>query len=426
MPARIILGAQWGDEGKGKFVDLLTGEADYVVRYQGGSNAGHTVVVGDETFILHLIPSGILHPGKIGILGNGVVIDPASFLDEIEGLNRRGIETAGRILISERAHLILPYHKTIEAFEEDREGGAGAFGTTRRGIGPAYRDKASRNGIRMIDLGNESILRERIEANVDWVSHWLTRDGGRRPDLDPAAIFEQYRAFGERLLPMLTDVSALLTAELKRGRAVLLEGAQGTLLDVDHGTYPYVTSSSASAGGALIGTGIGPRWIEDVIGVTKAYTTRVGLGPFPTEMPADLAATLRDQGAEFGATTGRPRRCGWLDGVGLRHAVRVNGLTRLAITKIDVLSGLDRLSIGTGYEINGEWLAEFPADTGRLDACRPVYEEHPGWHEKLSDCRRWNDLPGAAQRYLERIAEIADTPIGWVSVGSGRDQTIAL
>lgn len=426
MPARIILGAQWGDEGKGKFVDLLTGEADYVVRYQGGSNAGHTVVVGTETFILHLIPSGILHPGKIGVLGNGVVIDPESFLKEIEGLNGRGIETTGRILISERAHVILPYHKISEAFEEDRDGGSGAFGTTRRGIGPAYRDKASRTGIRMVDLGNESVLRARIEANVDRVSHWLTRDGGRRPDLDPAAIFDQYRAYFERLKPMLTDVSNLLTTELKRGRAVLLEGAQGTLLDVDHGTYPYVTSSSASAGGALIGTGIGPRWIEDVIGVTKAYTTRVGLGPFPTEMPTDLAATLREQGAEFGATTGRPRRCGWLDGVGLRHAVRVNGLTRLAITKIDVLSGLDQLRIGTGYETADGWIAEFPADTDRLVTCQPVYEEHPGWKENLTGCRRWNDLPEAARSYLERIAEITDTPLGWVSVGSDRDQTIAL
>jgi len=426
MPARIILGAQWGDEGKGKFVDLLTGEADYVVRYQGGSNAGHTVVVGDDTFILHLIPSGILHPGKIGVLGNGVVIDPESFLKEIEGLNRRGIETEGRIVISERAHVILPYHRAMEVFEEDRDGGSESFGTTRRGIGPAYRDKAGRNGIRMIDLGNETVLRSRIEANVDRVKHWLTRDGGRGPDLDAAAIFDQYRAYGERLKPMLTDVSSLLTTELKRGRSILLEGAQGTLLDVDHGTYPYVTSSSASAGGALIGTGIGPRWIEDVIGVAKGYTTRVGRGPFPTEMPPDLAATLREQGAEFGATTGRPRRCGWLDGVGLRHAVRVNGLTRLAITKIDVLSGFDQLRIGTGYETDGEWIAEFPADTERLDRCRPVYEEHPGWKEGLSGCRRWNDLPEAARRYLERIAEISDTPIGWVSVGSARDQTITL
>jgi adenylosuccinate synthase len=426
MPARIILGAQWGDEGKGKFVDLLTREADYVVRYQGGSNAGHTVVVDDETFILHLVPSGILHPGKVGVLGNGVVIDPASLLGEIEGLAKRGIDTTGRILVSERAHLILPYHKTIEAFEEEREGGAGAFGTTRRGIGPAYRDKASRNGIRMIDLFDEQVLRTRIEANVDWVSHWLTRDGGRRPDLEPAALVDQYRAFGERLAPMMVDASRLLNEQLKRGSAVLLEGAQGTLLDVDHGTYPYVTSSSASAGGALIGCGIGPSWVEDVIGVAKAYTTRVGLGPFPSEMPADLAATLRDQGAEFGATTGRPRRCGWLDGVGLRHAVHVNGLTRLAITKIDVLSGLDTLRIATGYEVDGGWIADFPADTGALARCRPVYEDHEGWRENLSACRRWSDLPLAAQRYLERIAEITDTPIGWVSVGSGREQTIAI
>jgi adenylosuccinate synthase len=426
MPARIILGAQWGDEGKGKFVDLLTADAEYVVRYQGGSNAGHTVVADGETFVLHLIPSGILHPGRIGVLGNGVVIDPASLLAEIEGLTARGIDTTGRLLVSDRAHVILPYHKTVEAFEEEREGGAGAYGTTRRGIGPAYRDKASRSGIRVVDLFHEPTLRERIEANVEWASHWLTRDGGRRPDLEPAALVEQYAAFGERLKPLVADVSRLLETALRAGKRVLLEGAQGTLLDVDHGTYPYVTSSSATAGGALTGAGIGPRWVEEVIGVAKAYTTRVGLGPFPTEMDAALSATLRDQGAEFGATTGRPRRCGWLDGVGLRHAVRVNGLTSLAITKIDVLTGLDRLQIATGYEAGGRFLAEFPADAALLEDCRPVYEEHPGWTEPLTGCRTWTELPDAARSYLERIREITDTPLKWVSVGSARDQTIVL
>lgn len=426
MPARIILGAQWGDEGKGKFVDLLTGEADYVVRYQGGSNAGHTVVVGSDTFVLHLVPSGILHPGKIGILGNGVVIDPASLLKEIEGLAARGIDTTGRLLVSERAHVILPYHKTVEAFEEEREGGAGAYGTTRRGIGPAYRDKASRSGVRVVDLFDASTLRARIEASVEWASHWLTRDGGLRPDLDPEALFDQYSAFGERLKPMVTDAGQLLDSALRAGKRVLLEGAQGTLLDVDHGTYPYVTSSSATSGGALIGSGIGPRWVEEVIGVAKAYTTRVGLGPFPTEMDAAQSTTLRDQGAEFGATTGRPRRCGWLDGVGLRHAVRVNGLTSLAITKIDVLSGIGSLRIATGYECDGRHLSEFPADAVLLDSCRPVYEEHPGWTEPLTGCRSYGDLPAAARDYLERIREITDTPLKWVSVGSARDQTIVL
>lgn len=426
MPARIIVGAQWGDEGKGKIVDLLTAEADLVVRYQGGSNAGHTVVVGSETFILHLVPSGILHPGKVCMLGNGVVIDPASLLKEIEGLSARGIDTSGRILVSDRAHLILPYHKTLEEFEEDRDGGAGSFGTTRRGIGPSYRDKAGRNGIRVIDLFDEATLRQRVEDNVDWVSHWLTLDGDHRPQFDVDAIVRQYREYGEQLRPLVADVSLRLDSELRRGRRALLEGAQGTLLDLDHGTYPYVTSSSAAAGGALTGTGIGPRWIEEVIGVAKAYATRVGRGPFPSEMPPELGGRLRHQGAEFGATTGRPRRCGWLDGVALRHAVRVNGLTGLAITKIDVLTGLPELKIATGYEAGGEYHGEFPASLSIQESGRPVFEDHPGWSENLSGCRRWSELPANARGYLERIAEITDTPIRWVSVGSGRDQTITL
>lgn len=431
MPARIVLGAQWGDEGKGKIVDLLSDAADYVVRYQGGSNAGHTVVVGENTFILHLVPSGILHPGKICVLGNGVVIDPASFLKELEGLAARGIDVTGRILVSERAHVILPYHKTVEEFEEDRGGGAESFGTTRRGIGPAYRDKAGRVGIRVVDLLEPDTLRARIEANVEWVRHWVTRDGGGRPDLDPGVILERYLAFGRQLKPLVTDVSLLLFRALKEGRSVLLEGAQGSLLDVDHGTFPYVTSSSATAGGALTGTGIGPGWITDVIGVAKAYTTRVGRGPFPTEMPPEMGDRLRDQGAEFGATTGRPRRCGWLDGVGLRHAVRLSGIQRLALTKIDILSGLSTLRIATGYEApaadrGSDVFTEFPAGQAVLASSRPIYEDHPGWESDLSGCRRWDDLPEAARGYVRRIAEITDTPIDWISVGSAREQTIAL
>src|SRR5512140_502159 len=349
MSARIIVGAQWGDAGKGKIFDLLSDQADYVVRYQGGSNAGHTVVIASETYILHLVPSGILHPGKICILGNGVVIDPAAFLAEIEGLRKRGIDTNGRVLVSDRAHLILPFHKTVEEFEEDRGGGAAGFGTTRRGIGPAYRDKAGRTGIRVRDLYDGERLRAQVRANVEWVGHWLTRDGGGRPDLDPDAITTACLDFGRRLESMVADTSLILHRALKEGKSVLFEGAQGTLLDLDHGTYPYVTSSSAAAGGALTGSGVGPLWIDEVIGVAKAYTTRVGRGPFPTEMPPGLQETLRDQGAEFGATTGRPRRCGWLDAVGLRHAVRVNGLSCLAVTKVDVLSGLETLKIATGY-----------------------------------------------------------------------------
>jgi adenylosuccinate synthase len=426
MAARIILGAQWGDEGKGKIVDLLSADADYVVRYQGGSNAGHTVVTGSETFILHLVPSGILHPGKICVLGNGVVIDPTTFLAEIEGLEKRGIDTGGRVLLSERAHVIFPFHKTVEAFEEERGGGGESFGTTRRGIGPAYRDKAGRTGIRVVDLFDPERLRARIEANVEWAGHWMTRDGGGRPDLDPAALTAAYLEHAARLKPMVADTSHVLYRALREGRSVLLEGAQGTLLDVDHGTYPYVTSSSATAGGALTGAGIGPGWIEEVIGVAKAYSTRVGRGPFPTEMPAELAGRLRDQGAEFGATTGRPRRCGWLDGVGLRHAVRVNGLSGLALTKVDVLSGLDTLRIATGYNARGVWMTEFPASASVLEHCVPVYEEHPGWTEDLSSCRSWADLPVNARSYLERIAEIMDVPIRWISVGSSRDATISL
>jgi adenylosuccinate synthase len=379
MAARIILGAQWGDEGKGKIVDLLSDEADYVVRYQGGSNAGHTIVVGAETWILHLVPSGILHPDKICVLGNGVVIDPTAFLQEIDALKKRGVDVEGRIKVSERAHLIFPYHKTVEAFEEDRGGGEQGFGTTRRGIGPAYRDKAGRTGIRVVDLFDEAALSEKVRANVDRVRHWVTMDGGGRPDLDPDQLTGQLLSFSERLKPMVTDTSLLLYRALKNGRSVLLEGAQGSLLDVDQGTYPYVTSSNATAGGALTGAGIGPHWIEDVIGVAKAYTTRVGRGPFPS----------------------------------------------LAITKIDVLSGLKSVKIATGYQRGGEWITELPAALTE-GGCVPVYEEHPGWQEDLSGCRRWEDLPEAARAYLDRIREITDTPIGWVSVGSARDQTIIL
>jgi adenylosuccinate synthase len=425
MSARIILGAQWGDEGKGKIVDLLSADADYVVRYQGGSNAGHTVVVGSETFVLHLVPSGILHPGKQCVLGNGVVIDPATFLAEIDGLTKRGIDTS-RVTVSERAHVILPFHKSVEEFEEDRGGGEESFGTTRRGIGPAYRDKAGRTGIRVVDLFDRERLGRRIEANVEWAGHWMTLDGGGGPELDAIAITHAYHEFGKQLRPMVADTSFLLNRALKEGRSVLLEGAQGTLLDLDQGTYPFVTSSSATAGGALTGTGIGPRWIEEVTGVAKAYSTRVGRGPFPTEMAPEMAAMLRDQGAEFGATTGRPRRCGWLDGVGLRHAARVNGLTDLAITKVDVLSGLDTLRIATGYNAGGKLLTEFPAAGSLLEDCEPVYEDHPGWKEDLSSCRTWGELPPNARSYLERIAEIMDVPIRWVSVGSSRDQTISL
>jgi adenylosuccinate synthase len=421
MSVRIVLGAQWGDEGKGKIVDLLSDSADYVVRYQGGPNAGHTVVVNGETTILHLVPSGILHPEVIGVLGNGVVVNLEQLFRELEGLEERGVRWEGRVRVSERAHLILPAH---QAMEEHEERGPGAVGTTLRGIGPAYRDKMARIGITV----GEFLERERFLTALTRQRTWRERTVPALPEesVDPKAVEAHLGPYRSRLEPLVADTALEVYRAAREGKRILLEGAQGTLLDVDHGTYPFVTSSNASAGGASSGSGLPPRLFDEVMGVTKAYTTRVGLGPFPTELAGTEGEALRDQGAEFGATTGRPRRCGWLDGLALRHAARINGLDFLAVTKLDVLSGLETIKVATSYRVDGEILTEFPGRLDRLERAKPVYEEHEGWEADLGGVRRLEDLPTAAGRYLRRIEEIADVPITLISVGQSREQTVTL
>ena len=420
----VIVGTQWGDEGKGKVVDLLAEDADMVVRFQGGNNAGHTMVVGGEQFICHLIPSGILQH-KTCVIGNGVVVDPAVLLEEIDALSRRGIDAgAGRLKISEKAHLIMPYHRAVdqarERFKGDRK-----IGTTGRGIGPAYEDKATRRGIRLIDLMEPETFADKVRIILDeknfYLKNYLSVD-----TIDPAAVIDEYNIYAERLAPYATDVSVIINDAVKAGRQVMFEGAQGTHLDIDHGTYPYVTSSNTLAGNACCGAGVGPGQIDEVIGIVKAYTTRVGRGPFPSELFDAVGDRLQERGAEFGATTGRRRRCGWLDSVILRNAVRLNGLTGLAITKLDVLDGLESLNICTGYDYRGDRLADFPASLKVLEECKPVYETLPGWTESIGDVKKLEDLPASVRRYLDRIAEITQTPIVLISVGADRDQTIVL
>ncbi len=419
MPVRLVLGAQWGDEGKGKIVDLLSDEADFVVRYQGGPNAGHTVVVNGETTVLHLVPSGILHPDRVCVVGNGVVVNLEGFFAELDGLARRGVVWKGRVRVSERAHLILPAHRAIE---EQEEKGPGAVGTTLRGIGPAYRDKMARIGVTVGEFLEPDRFREALARQRAWRERLVPA----LPEeaVDPEAVEARLGPYRARLAAMACDTALLLDRAVREGKRLLLEGAQGTLLDVDHGTYPFVTSSSAAAGGAFTGTGLAPRRLDEVIGVTKAYTTRVGLGPFPTELHDAVGGILRDQGAEFGATTGRPRRCGWLDGVALRHAARINGLDSLAVTKLDVLTGQDPVRIAVAYRAGEDLLTEFPARISLLERAEPVYEELEGWTGDLGGARRLEDLPEAARRFLRRIAEIAGAPVGLVSVGQAREQTI--
>lgn len=424
MPTKVVLGAQWGDEGKAKVVDYLTVEADCVVRYQGGANAGHTVKVGDDVFIFHVIPAGILHPGKNCVIGNGVVLDPEALLQELDELAGRGVSVDGRLFISAAAHLVMPYHKVLEkAGEESR--GNDRLGTTLRGIGPAYRDKAERvHGLRVIDLLDAGPLREKLTGTVRAKNQILTRIYGQEP-LDEAAIVDSCLASAERLRPFVTDTSVLLNRMLDDGRTVLFEGAQGTLLDIDHGTYPFVTSSNTTAGGACTGTGIGPTRIDEVIGVTKAYTTRVGNGPFPTELPGREGDRIRELGSEYGATTGRPRRCGWFDATILRRARLVNGLTSLAVTRLDILDTVDRLKLCTGYRLEGETVEEFPMDSGVLERCAPVYEELPGWCAPTTGARSIEELPEAARRYVGRISELSGAPVSLISVGADRDATIS-
>jgi adenylosuccinate synthase len=415
----VVVGAQWGDEGTGKLVDVLAERADWVVRYQGGANAGHTVHIGGHSFVLHQIPSGIMHPGVRCAIGNGVVLDPDTLFTEIDELVRDGVDVEGRLYVSDRAHLVLPHHKLLDC----ESAASRVIGTTGRGIGPAYEDKIARRGIRVLDLRHPDRLRELLGRSIEHANNQLVAFGSeKRADLD--ATVELLERLAPRLLPLAEDVGLAVHRAQKAGAAVLLEGAQGSLLDVDHGTYPYVTSSSTTSGGAATGVGIGPGTIDAVLGVVKAYTTRVGNGPLPTELDEPLASRVRELGHEFGATTGRARRCGWFDAVVVRYAARVNGLTGLAVTKLDVLDTLERVAICTGYEVDGEPVDEFPGDLVELERVVPRYEWFEGWQSSTAGARKLEELPSAARRYMERIQELADTPIVYVSVGTRRDQIV--
>jgi len=425
MPNVVIIGTQWGDEGKGKIVDLLTDKADYVIRFQGGNNAGHTLVVKGKKFILHLIPSGILHPGKVCAIGNGVVIDPAVLIQEIDRLIGHGISVSpDNLIISRYAHIIMPYHRALDIARENKKGKS-KIGTTGRGIGPCYEDKVVRSGIRTHDLFNEITLAEKIEMNLEEKNFMLQNFFGEQP-LDGKAILDEYLAYGERLAPFAENVSERLQSADRLGKKLLFEGAQGTHLDIDHGTYPFVTSSNTVAGNACCGSGVGPDRIHQVLGVVKAYTTRVGGGPFPSELLDETGEKLQQVGGEFGSTTGRPRRCGWLDMVVLKNSARLNGLAGLAITKLDVLTGLPTLKIAVGYQCGPLRLDTVPPELGALEACVPIYEELPGWEEDLRDIRKLSDLPENTQHYLRRIEDLAGIPLVIVSVGPGRDETIVL
>ncbi len=418
----VIVGTQWGDEGKGKIVDLLAEYADMVVRFQGGNNAGHTMVVNGEQFISHLVPSGILQK-KTCLIGNGVVVDPSVLVEELDKLKNKGIDVGPNLLkISEKAHVIMPYHKQIDLARERMKGDQ-KIGTTGRGIGPCYEDKASRRGIRFVELIDAEVFKETVHAVLEEKNFYLKHYLSAEP-LDPESIVDQYQGYAERLAPHVVNISIVMNQAVKAGKQILFEGAQGTHLDIDHGTYPFVTSSNTVSGNACCGAGIGPKEITGVIGIVKAYTTRVGRGPFPTELFDEIGDTIQKKGAEFGATTGRKRRCGWLDTVLLRNAVRLNGLTGLVITKLDVLDGLTSLKICTGYEYNGETLDDFPAALKTLEACKPVFETFPGWSEDISGIRKLEDLPKNARHYLDRIEELLETPIDIVSVGPGRNETI--
>ena len=424
MPAIVLIGAQWGDEGKGKVTDLLGEQVDYVVRYQGGNNAGHTVVLPDgRKFALHLLPSGILTPGCTPVIGNGVVIDPKVLLGEIDGLAERDV-SCDRLLISADAHLVMPHHRALDRVVE-RYLGSARIGTTGRGIGPAYGDKVGRVGIRVQDLLDPGILRQKLDLVLREKNQVLVKVYNRKAvDLD--AVLEEYLAYAQRLRPYIADTRLILAKALESGATVLLEGAQATLLDLDHGTYPFVTSSNPTAGGACVGSGIPPTRITQVIGVIKAYTTRVGAGPFPTELFDDNGMHMLKVGQEYGTTTGRERRCGWFDAVVARYAVRVNGITDLVVTKLDVLSGMEKVPICVGYEVDGERVDEMPMTQTAFHHAKPIYEEHDGWWEDISKCRRVEELPDNARRYLERVEELAGARISTVGVGPGRDENVIL
>ena len=413
-----VLGAQWGDEGKGKIVDLLTPYFSLVARYQGGHNAGHTVYVGGAKFVLRLIPSGILRPDVVCVIGNGVVVDPQALFAEIDELEKNGIEVGDRLLISDKAHLILPYHRDLDLLAEARRGER-KIGTTSRGIGPAYEDKIARRGIRVCDLRDPAALEHEVRQNVT-ARNRLVGDS----TMEWRPVLEGLLACGRRMQPFVRDVSLLLAEAIARGERILFEGAQGTLLDIDHGTYPFVTSSNATVGGVCTGLGVGPRAIGAVVGVAKAYTTRVGEGPLPTELHGDTGQRLREGGNEYGAVTGRPRRCGWYDAVAVRYAARINGLDAMALTKLDVLDGIDPICISTSYRCGGRLLKEFPSDTAQLAGCEPVYESWPGWKTATRGLRQYGDLPVEAQRYIARLEAISGVPVAIISTGSDRDDTI--
>ena len=417
----VVIGAQWGDEGKGKITDLLSKSADIVVRYQGGVNAGHTVVVQSQTFKLHLIPSGILYPDTECIIGAGTVIDPQELIAELDRLEALNVSTKN-LIISESAHVTMPYHRLIDQASEERRGNR-KIGTTKRGIGPTYADKSERTGIRVTNLMNSNTLKDQIRWTIDYKNAILDKLYGI-PPLDAESVIVEYLGYADRLRPYVADTSLRIYDAVQAKRNILFEGAQGTLLDLDHGTYPYVTSSNPVAGGACVGSGVGPTIIDRVIGVAKAYTTRVGEGPFPTELNGAIGQLLCDRGAEFGTTTGRQRRCGWFDAVIGRYAVRINGLDCLAVTKLDVLDDLDEIKVCVAYELGGKTCRDLPGDANRFAQCKPIYETLPGWKQSTDHCRTLDDLPEAALNYLKFLAELMDVPIAIVSLGASRDQTI--
>jgi adenylosuccinate synthase len=421
----VVVGLQWGDEGKGKIVDLLSGRAHVVVRYQGGNNAGHTLVVDGEQTVLHLVPSGALHPETTCVIGGGVVVDPTVLLKEIDALKKRGLlARPGSLLISQEAHVILPYHKAIDQARE-RKRGTGMIGTTGRGIGPAYEDKSARTGVRMADLVRPEhftkVLRAVLEDKNDYLSAVLSQER-----LDFNGMIDDLVACGQQLAPMVCDTSSYLDTAIRAGKNVLFEGAQGVLLDVDHGTYPFVTSSNTGSGGVPSGAGISPKQVNRVVGISKAYTTRVGSGPFPTELTDALGERLRESGGEYGATTGRPRRCGWFDAMVVRKGVRLSGVDAIALTKLDVLTGIETLRLCSGYTLNGKTIAAIPPLSDDFGAVTPVYEEMPGWTENITEARKIGDLPENARRYVKRLEELIGVPVGILSTGPGREQTMIL
>jgi adenylosuccinate synthase len=421
MPAVVIVGAQWGDEGKGKATDLLGSRVDYVVKFNGGNNAGHTVVVGDETYALHLLPSGILTPGVTSVIGNGVVVDLGVLFEELDGLDARGIDTS-RLLVSANAHVIASYNRVLDKVTE-RFLGTRRIGTTGRGIGPTYADKMNRVGLRIQDLFDEKILTQKVEGALDLKNQILAKIYNRRA-VGVGEVVDELLSYADRLRPMVADTGLLLTRALADGKTVLLEAGQATLLDVDHGTYPFVTSSSATAGGACTGSGIPPTGIDRVVAILKAYTTRVGEGPFPTELHDDWGAHLLEAGHEYGTTTGRPRRCGWFDAVIARYAARVNGVTDFVITKLDVLTGLEKVPICVAYDVGGVRHDEMPMSQSDFHHATPIYEELPGWSEDISGCRSFDDLPSNAQSYVRALEELSGAPVSVVGVGPGRDETV--